>query len=92
MSKVIDSESFYNQVHSFYEDISFKKAEYLSAIDRLVLESLDKIEEVCLVEIGAGNGNRTNNLLKNIDIKKLLLIEPSIAFVESLNKNKSVHI
>ena len=86
MSKVIDSEGFYNQVTSFYDDISEKKIEYLNAIDHLILESLHEMNEVCLVDIGAGNGKRTNNLLKKIDIKKLLLIEPSIAFVEQLNK------
>lgn len=86
MSKVIDSEGFYNQVTSFYDDISEKKIEYLNAIDHLILESLHEMNEVCLVDIGAGNGKRTHNLLENIDIKKLLLIEPSIAFVEQLNR------
>ena len=86
MSGLIDSQSYYNQVTSCYDDISEKKIDYLNAIDRLIVEYLYEMKEVCLVDIGAGNGKRTNNLIKNIDIKKLLLIEPSAAFVEQLNK------
>ncbi|MGY8817528.1 MAG: class I SAM-dependent methyltransferase [Pseudomonadales bacterium] len=43
MSKVIDSEGFYNQVTSFYDDISEKKIEYLNAIDHLILESVEQL-------------------------------------------------
>lgn len=86
MSGLIDSQSFYNQVNSDYDDISEKRIEYLNAIDHLILECLHGMDDVCLVDIGAGNGKRTKNLIRNIDIKKLLLIEPSIAFVEQLKQ------
>ena len=86
MTVLVDSQTFYTQISSCYNDINFKKIEYLDAIDRLILESLHEMNEVCLVDIGAGTGKRTNNLLKNIDIKKILLIEPSITFTEQINK------
>ena len=87
MSKVIDSEGFYNQVNSSYDDISFKKVEYLRAIDFLILQHIVKLEKICLVDIGSGNGRRLKKILKNISFEKLLLIEQSLGFVKILKEN-----
>ena len=69
MSKVIDSEGFYNQVNSSYDDISFKKVEYLRAIDFLILQHIVKLEKICLVDIGSGNGRRLKKILKILVLK-----------------------
>lgn len=84
MDKLLDSEGYYNQLTSCYEDITEKRIDYLNAVDDLILERLHAMSEVSLVDIGAGNGKRTRKLVNEIDLKKLLLIEPSISFVDQL--------
>lgn len=86
MSALTDSQGYYDQVNSDYDDISKTRMAYLNAIDHLVLEQLYEMDDVCLVDIGAGNGKRTKNILNNINVKELLLIEPSINFVGQLKK------
>jgi SAM-dependent methyltransferase len=65
----------YDAIAPLYEEYSLKKQSYLDSIDILVgceISSKDRV-----LDIGAGDGRRLAKIIKNINIKKPVAIEPS---------------
>tara|TARA_B110001450_G_C17639540_1_gene488770 strand:+ start:461 stop:1168 length:708 start_codon:yes stop_codon:yes gene_type:complete len=86
MRQPISSKSFYDITSKSYQNTSFERAKYLSAIDLIVTQKMSKIEELKLLEVGAGNGIRTRTIISGLTYKKLLLIEESEVFASELLK------
>lgn len=84
MKQIISSRIYYDITSKTYQTTSNERANYLDAIDQIVRKYLAKLEDLKLLEIGAGNGVRTKAVSNGITYKKLLLIEEPAVFAKEL--------
>jgi SAM-dependent methyltransferase len=79
MKPSIDSprvEHFYDALAPHFREYSRTKAEYLNAVDQLLIRFISD-EADSLLDVGAGDGLRAARLTQSRQIQKLVLVDPS---------------
>lgn len=80
----------YDAIAPLYEEYSSKKRNYLDSIDVLVGNEISSSDRV--LDIGAGDGRRLARIIKEINIKKPVAIEPSTEMAKICKKNLDIDV
>lgn len=72
----VETMEAYEAVASHYGEYSSKKADYLNAVDELVIKYLSP--KLRLIDIGSGDGRRLAKIKQRVHLKEAVAIEPSI--------------
>lgn len=87
------SQNMYNSLAPFYDRCLHERINYIKAIDNIVRASLGA-DVRSVLDLGAGNGIRINNILKDKSkqIKQVYLVENAPKMLEYIYANQKYHI
>ena len=91
-------ENYYDLIAYRYDEISFKRKNYLSVVEDLVAKKISKLRPEYILDVGSGDGKRLSRILdkakKNnsiVNLKGVTALEPSInMFNEIIKQNLTI--
>jgi perosamine synthetase len=84
--KIVGSSQFYDKIAKQFKEISADRADYLSAIDMQIIESLQQSQGVkSILDIGCGDGVRGHKIANACEIE-LTSVDSSPAMIELTKK------
>jgi len=86
--KLVTSD-FYTELAPVYQEYACKRANYLAAIDKLVLKTLDGDS---ILDVGAGDGLRSFEISKMKGIDKIIFVEPNKAMAALAKENTGLNV
>lgn len=81
--KILSSEDFYTNNCDYYETTKVKKAAYMEAVNRLILENF---ENSPILDVGCGDGTRALNIFSG-RTKKIVGLDSSIGMCRKAERN-----
>jgi len=69
------SQNLYNRIASYYRDYSHQKSAYLDSIDKIIINEVKKCDN--LLDIGSADGVRAYKIAKELNVKRLILLDNS---------------
>jgi len=73
-----NSENYYDSAAVHYSAMSSTRHKYLSGVDQVVIQTLKGLRAENLLDIGAGDGRRSNYLANTLGIKHVTAVESSM--------------
>jgi len=83
---MMNSKAYYDQIVSHYDQISEKKDRFLIGIERIILESMAKVVINRYLDIGCGNGIRSNRIIRALNPGRSVLLDESHKMIEQVRK------
>lgn len=85
---IFSSSEYYDSISRSYSSISNKRKLYLESVDKLIYKNVKNKENTSFLDIGVGDGDRSNRLISklNINKKKYFGVEPSFEMFNLANK------
>lgn len=77
-----DPVAAYDRMASFYPEISRRRRNYLDSIDRIILARIPPRSR-SLLDVGAGNGERSLKIARSAGLEQVVLLEPSPNMIEA---------
>ena len=77
---MIRSEIIYDRLASYFSLFSKRKQLYLNSIDKIILKLANR-KGAFILDVGAGNGIRGNNIFKKLKFKKIVFADSSSKMV-----------
>jgi SAM-dependent methyltransferase len=89
-------ENYYDLIAHRYDDISFKRRNYLLGVEDLVIKKINKLQPEYILDVGSGDGKRLLRILSQakendslVTLKGVVALEPSINMFNEIQKQKS---
>lgn len=73
-----NSENYYDSAANHYVAMSSARCKYLRGVDQIVIQNLKDIHAENLLDIGAGDGQRSKYLADILGIKQVIAVESSL--------------
>jgi 2-polyprenyl-3-methyl-5-hydroxy-6-metoxy-1,4-benzoquinol methylase len=80
------SRNFYDSIAEEYGEISFKRLNYLLAVEKFVLTRVKEVESKNLLDVGTGDGKRLARILEQHQFEIVTAVEPSLNMFRKLEK------
>lgn len=85
-----ESKTFYDNFAPEYEEYSNGKSAYLKSVENFVTKEAEGLDINSLVDIGAGDGSRTQRIAESLRVKHIVLMDNSERMLELSNNITNV--